>query len=66
MTLDPTQLTQLRAVAAKGMRLDIVSRGTLNPKELVSALASALPDLRIIINHLAGAKGTRPSPQLEA
>jgi L-fuconolactonase len=65
MTLDATQLAQLRAVAAKGMTLDIVSRGTLNPKDQVSALASAVPGLRIILDHLAGAKGPSPSPDWE-
>ena len=65
ITLDATQLTQLRAVAAKGMTLDIVSRGTLNPKDQVSALATAVPELRIIIDHLAGAKGAHPSPDWE-
>ena len=65
MTLDATQLAQLRAVAAKGMTLDIVSRGTLNPKDQVSALASAVPELRIILDHLAGAKGDHPSPGWE-
>jgi L-fuconolactonase len=65
ITLDATQLTQLRAVAAKGMTLDLVSRGTLNPKDQVSALASAVPDLRVILDHLAGAKGAHPSPDWE-
>src|SRR5437762_1407619 len=45
ITLDATQLAQLRAVAAKGMTLDIVSRGALNPKDQVSALALAVSDL---------------------
>lgn len=65
MTLDATQLTQLRAVAARGMTLDLVSRHTLNPKDQVSALASAVPGLRIILDHLAGAKGPAPRPEWE-
>lgn len=65
ITLDATQLAQLRAIAAKGMTLDIVSRGNLNPKDQVSALASAVPDLRIILDHLTGAKGANPSPDWE-
>jgi L-fuconolactonase len=65
ITLDATQLAQLRAIAAKGMTLDIVSRGTLNPMDQVSALASAVPDLRIILDHLTGAKGPSPSPDWE-
>lgn len=65
ITLDATQLAQLRAIAAKGMTLDIVSRGTLNPTDQVSALASAVPELRIILDHLMGAKGAHPSPNWE-
>jgi predicted TIM-barrel fold metal-dependent hydrolase len=62
ITLDATQLAQLRGIAAQGMTLDIVSRGTLNPTDQVSALAKAVPELRIILDHLMGAKGTEPSP----
>jgi predicted TIM-barrel fold metal-dependent hydrolase len=65
ITLDATQLAHLRAIAAKGMTLDIVSRGTLNPTDQVSALAWAVPDLRIILDHLAGAQGAHPSPPWE-
>jgi predicted TIM-barrel fold metal-dependent hydrolase len=65
ITLDATQLAQVRAIAAKGMTLDIVSRGTLNPKDKVSALAEAVPSLRIILDHLSGAKGATPSPDWE-
>jgi L-fuconolactonase len=65
ITLDATQLAQLRAIAAEGMTLDIVSRGTLNPTDQVSALASAVPELRIILDHLMGAKGAQPSPDWE-
>ena len=62
ITLDATQLAQLREVAARGMTLDIVSRGALNPTDQVSALAKAVPELRIILDHLLGAKGARPAP----
>ncbi len=65
ITLDATQLAHVRAVAAKGMTLDIVSGGALNPKDQVSALASAVPELRIILDHLTGAKGAKPSPEWE-
>jgi predicted TIM-barrel fold metal-dependent hydrolase len=65
ITLDANQLAQLRAVAARGMTLDVVSRAALNPKDQVSALASAVPDLRIVIDHLAGAKGAHPRPDWE-
>ncbi len=65
ITLDAQQLTNLRALAARGMTLDIVSRGTKNPKDKVVALAKAVPDLRIIIDHLAGAKDRKPDPAWE-
>jgi predicted TIM-barrel fold metal-dependent hydrolase len=65
ITLDAVQLAQLRAIAAKGMTLDVLSRGTQNPKDRVSALASAVPELRIILDHLAGAKGAHPRPDWE-
>jgi L-fuconolactonase len=63
ITLDERQLGDLRALARRGMTLDLLSRYTLNPKEKVDRLARALPDLRIIIDHLAGAKGETPDPQ---
>jgi L-fuconolactonase len=62
LTLEPPQLAHLRELAKRGMTLDLVSRGTLNPKDMVDALATAVPDLRIIIDHLGGAKGTAPAP----
>ncbi len=65
ITLDATQVAHLRAVAALGMTLDLISRGTCNPKHQVSALASAVPGLRIILDHLAGAKGATPGPDWE-
>jgi L-fuconolactonase len=42
------------------MTLDIISRGTKNPKDQVQALCTAVPSLRIIIDHLGGAKGPPP------
>ncbi|WP_437932323.1 amidohydrolase family protein [Sorangium sp. So ce291] len=62
LTLDQKQLASLEELAAKGMTLDIISRGTLNPKDRVEALATAVPRLRIIIDHLAGARGATPDP----
>jgi predicted TIM-barrel fold metal-dependent hydrolase len=62
LTLDAKQIASLEELASKGMTLDIISRGTLNPKEKVEALATAVPKLRIIIDHLAGAKGATPDP----
>jgi L-fuconolactonase len=63
ITLDDRQLAHLRLLAHRGMTLDLISRNSLNPKEKVDRLARAVPDLRIIIDHLAGAKGTTPDPR---
>jgi L-fuconolactonase len=60
ITLSPAQLASLRDLARRGMTLDIISRGTKNPKDQVQALCAAVPDLRIIIDHLGGAKGPPP------
>jgi predicted TIM-barrel fold metal-dependent hydrolase len=60
ITLGPAQLASLRDLAARGMTLDIISRGTLNPKDRVQALCAAVPELRVIVDHLGGAKGPAP------
>jgi L-fuconolactonase len=60
ITLSPAQLASLRDLAQRGMSLDIISRGTKNPKDQVQALCTAVPELRIIIDHLGGAKGPAP------
>jgi L-fuconolactonase len=60
ITLGPAQLASLHDLARRGMTLDIISRGTKNPKDQVQALCAAVPDLRIIIDHLGGAKGPPP------
>jgi predicted TIM-barrel fold metal-dependent hydrolase len=60
ITLSAAQLASLRDLAERGMTLDIISRGTKNPKDQVQALCTAVPDLRIIIDHLGGAKGPPP------
>jgi L-fuconolactonase len=60
ITLSPAQLASLRDLARRGMTLDIISRGTKNPKDQVQALCTAVPDLRIVIDHLGGAKGPPP------
>lgn len=60
ITLSPAQLASLRDLARRGMTLDIISRGAKNPKDQVQALCTAVPDLRIIIDHLGGAKGPPP------
>jgi len=63
--LDAAQLRDLRDLASRGMTLDIISRGTTNPKSQVEALCIAVPDLKIIIDHLAGAQGAVPTPEWE-
>jgi predicted TIM-barrel fold metal-dependent hydrolase len=65
ITLSPAQLASLRDLAARGMTLDIISRGDKNPKSQVQALCTAEPDLRIIIDHLGGAKGPPVDPTWE-
>ncbi len=57
---DPVQAANLAEVQKRGMTLDIISRGKppneKNPKAQVIALAQAFPKIRIIIDHMAGAK----------
>jgi predicted TIM-barrel fold metal-dependent hydrolase len=70
---EPTQMANLAEVQKRGMTLDLISRGTglmepgragggLNPKAKVIALAKAFPKIRIIIDHMAGAKIAAASP----
>lgn len=66
ITLSAAQLTSLRDLAERGMTLDIISRGTKNPKSQVQALCTAVPNLRIIIDHLGGAAGLAVDPTWEA
>ena len=47
------------------MTLDIISRGTTNPKPQVEALCTTVPNLRIIIDHLGGAQGLTPTAEWE-
>lgn len=63
LTLDHTQLAHLELLAARGMTLDLISRGGLNPKAKVDELLAAVPNLRVIVDHLAGAKGATPAPE---
>jgi L-fuconolactonase len=63
MTLDDKQVKDLQDLAKRGMTLDLISRGDLNPKAKVIELATKVPDLRIIIDHLGGAKGEKPDPK---
>src|SRR4030095_14556171 len=65
ITLDAAQLRDLRELARRGMTLDIISRGTTNPKPQVEALCTTVPNLRIIIDHLGGAQGLTPTPEWE-
>jgi predicted TIM-barrel fold metal-dependent hydrolase len=61
ITLDAAQLRDLRDLSRRGMTLDLISRGTTNPKPKVEALCTALPDLRVIVDHLGGAQGAKPA-----
>jgi L-fuconolactonase len=63
LTLDSKQLADLRELAKEGMTLDLISRGDLNPKEDIARLAEAVPELRIVVDHLAGAKGQKVEPR---
>jgi len=49
-------MAHCRLLAARGMTLDIISRFSLNPEDDVAALAEKVPNLRIIIDHLGGAR----------
>jgi L-fuconolactonase len=66
LTLDQTQLSHLRALAREGLALDLVSRRTLNPKDQVAALAAAVPELPVVIDHLGGARGREVDPRWAA
>jgi L-fuconolactonase len=63
MTLDEKQVAHLQELAKRGLTLDLISRGDLNPKAKVIELATKVPDLRIIIDHMGGAKGEKPDPK---
>ena len=63
LSLDAVQIAHVKELAKRGLTLDLISRGTLNPKDKVEKLAAAVPSLRIIIDHLAGAKSATPSPE---
>jgi L-fuconolactonase len=60
ITLSAAQLRDLKELARRGMTLDIISRSDKNPKNQVEALCTTVPDLKIIIDHLGGAKGPPP------
>jgi L-fuconolactonase len=60
ITLSPAQLRDLRELARRGMTLDIISRADKNPKDQVEGLCTTVPNLKIIIDHLGGAKGPPP------
>jgi L-fuconolactonase len=63
---DPIQKANLTEVDKRGLTLDIISRGTgmneKNPKAAVVAVATAFPNIRIIIDHMAGAKIASATP----
>ncbi|MFC1762808.1 amidohydrolase family protein [Planctomycetota bacterium] len=64
-TINDQQFEHLQILSDRGLTLDLLSRGNLHPKLKIHKLAQRLPQLRIIINHLAGAKGERVDPQWE-
>jgi predicted TIM-barrel fold metal-dependent hydrolase len=63
---DPVQSANLAELQKRGMTLDVISRGQppneTNPKAQVDALATKFPNLRMIIDHLGGAKLPSASP----
>jgi predicted TIM-barrel fold metal-dependent hydrolase len=61
--LDGEVLGLLSTLAAEGMTLDLISRGEKNPKPRIVQLARAVPDLRIVVDHLAGAAGRVPASE---
>jgi L-fuconolactonase len=61
--LESEVLGLLRTLGAEGMTLDLISRGDKNPKHRVVQLARAVPDLRIVVAHLAGAAGRVPTSE---
>jgi predicted TIM-barrel fold metal-dependent hydrolase len=65
ITLDAAQLRDLHELARRGMTLDLLSRGVTNPKPRVEALCNAVPALRVIVDHLGGARGATPDPEWE-
>jgi len=65
LSLEGDQLAHLEALAGRGMILEVVSRGSLNPKPMLDRLAAAVPQLRVVIDHLGGAKSDRVDPAWE-
>ena len=65
ITLDAAQRRDLHELARRGMTLDIITRGTMNPKPQVEALCTTVPGLRVIIDHLGGAQGATPAQEWE-
>jgi len=63
ITLDAAQRSALDDLSRRGMTLDIISRGTLNPRPTVEALCVACPKLRVILDHLGGAQGATPTAE---
>ncbi len=60
LRVDRRQIEHCEMLARRRMTLDVISRGTLNPKALLIRLAEAVPGLRMIVDHLGGAKGKAP------
>jgi len=66
ITLDAVQRSALGDLSQRGMTLDIISRGTTNPKPTLEALCTACPKLRVIVDHLGGAQGTTPTAEWQS
>jgi len=66
ITLGAGERSLLTELSSLGMTLDLISRGDKNPKDGVERLAKAFPGLRVIINHLGGARGGPPTAEWTA
>ena len=66
ITLDDTQLAHLRALAARGMTLDLISRRATNPKHQVLALASAVPSCASSSTTWAAPRARSPAAEWTA
>jgi L-fuconolactonase len=58
---DSSFVTDLRALAQRGLALDVL--GGPDQIEKITSLAAAIPDLRIVVDHCAGARVTGGAPE---
>ncbi len=59
--MSEAELALFGELARNDMTLDLVSRKGRNPAERVVRLAEAAPGLRVVVDHLAGARGKEPN-----